>query len=226
MNNEQNDFATAHPSSQARAHALISRVIDGDISDEQWTEFEGLAQADPTLWRELAESQRDQASLAAAVGQASTLAERVAIPQHFEGAQFETNLAPVKFRLNRASAWSGWAVAALVAIMASAKIAQYERPATSGENLTRASLLNSLTPDESYQHYLDKGRAAGLVLGEMPAMVMVETRPAPSGQGYEVLYLRQVLERTVVDDLYQVNGQTEHGRPTLERVQQPHPNPI
>jgi hypothetical protein len=184
MNNEQNDFATAHPSSQARAHALISRVIDGDISDEQWTEFEGLAQADPTLWRELAESQRDQASLAAAVGQASTLAERVAIPQHFEGAQFETNLAPVKFRLNRASAWSGWAVAALVAIMASAKIAQYERPATSGENL------------------------------------------APSGQGYEVLYLRQVLERTVVDDLYQVNGQTEHGRPTLERVQQPHPNPI
>ena len=226
MNDEQNTASSSTPSPPLRAHGLISRVIDGDVSDEQWHEFETLAQANPALWRELAESQRDHASLVAVVESASTAAQGVSIPtQQIEIESF-AGFTPARLRLGRASAWSGWAVAALLAIVGSAKIAQFEQPITTGERLSRASLLNSLTPDESYQHYLEKGRAAGQVVGEMPAMVMVETRPAPSGHGYEVLYLRQVLERAFVPDLYQVNGQTEHGQPTLTPFRQPSPNPM
>jgi hypothetical protein len=226
MNDQRNENVPSLSSVQSRAHSLISHVIDGDVSDDQWGEFEQLAQANPLLWRELAESQRDHASLTMAMDEASHVAQRVSVSmaagepeQCIEGTQN-------RLRLNRASAWSGWAVAALIAIVASTKIAQFEQPLGSGEYRSRATVLNSLTPDESYQHYLKKGRESGQVVGEMPAMVMVETRQAPSGQGYEVLYLRQVLERTVVPDLYQVNGQTEYGQPMLTPLRQPSPNPM
>ena len=51
----------------------------------------------------------------------------------------------------------------------------------------------------------------------MPERVLIETRPSETGRGYELLYLRQILERTVVPDLYKFYGQDEMGRPTLVR---------
>ena len=53
---------------------------------------------------------------------------------------------------------------------------------------------------------------------EMPTRVLVESRPADGGNGYEVLYLRQVLERTVVPDLYRFDGRDERGVATLVRA--------
>jgi hypothetical protein len=36
-----------------------------------------------------------------------------------------------------------------------------------------------------------------------------------------VIYLRQVIERAVVPDLYQIDGMDERGQPTLARYRQP-----
>jgi hypothetical protein len=75
------------------------------------------------------------------------------------------------------------------------------------------------TADEAWNAYIAKGRESGAVVGEMPAKVLIESRPNPSGEGYELLYLRQVVERTIVPDLYQYTGQDESGRPTPVRYQ-------
>jgi len=52
---------------------------------------------------------------------------------------------------------------------------------------------------------------------ELPAM-MIETVPAEDGNGYDVLYLRQTLERVRVNGVYQL-ARDEHGQPapTLTR---------
>ena len=64
--------------------------------------------------------------------------------------------------------------------------------------------------------YLDKGRQEDFVIAEVPQRVLIETRPNVTGHGYELIYLRQILERTVVPDLYQFNHD-ESGQPTLVR---------
>jgi len=42
---------------------------------------------------------------------------------------------------------------------------------------------------------------AGQVVGEMPEHIVIETRPMPDGT-IEVLYLRQIIERRVIDHAY------------------------
>jgi hypothetical protein len=56
------------------------------------------------------------------------------------------------------------------------------------------------TASEAFNEYLAKGKQTGLVVGEVPARVLIEARPMKSG-GYEVTYLRQVLERRRVREL-------------------------
>ena len=48
---------------------------------------------------------------------------------------------------------------------------------------------------------MSAGRKAGRVIAEMPEQVVVETRPMPDGS-IEVMYLRQVIERRVIDQAY------------------------
>ena len=49
------------------------------------------------------------------------------------------------------------------------------------------------------------------------APLVLKTRPAPDGNGYEVLYLRRFVERDVVPTLMAI-GHDEHGRPVLQQV--------
>jgi hypothetical protein len=198
------------------ADDLISQTIDCESGAAQWNEFANRADAEPRLWRQLAESQRDELGLIRTMAGAAVVADAVAAPSialHREPACVETSI--------RVRQWSGWAVAALVAIAALIRGGlPTQAPPNSGMQQANFGLPIQSAAD-AFNSYIEKGKETGAVVGEIPAKVLVETRPAASGKGYELLYLRQVLERTVVPDLYQVNGQDELGQPMLIRYQRP-----
>lgn len=74
---------------------------------------------------------------------------------------------------------------------------------------------------DAWQAYLQKGRESGEVVGEIPNKLLVDSKPALSGNGVEVIYVRQVMERAIVPDLYEFAGRDEAGRPTLVRYAHP-----
>lgn len=191
---------------EAREHLLISRVVDGDGGDGEWSELETLAQSEPKLWRELAVAQRDQSCLMRAMTGATAVADSVGLQQVH------------RRNWNRLNAWSGWAVAAVLAVVASAQLARPSDTTGPADQLKLAGLPVQ-SAAQAFQAYLDKGRESGEVVGEVPAKVLVESRPALSGEGYELTYLRQILERIYVPDLFEVDGQNELGQPTLIRYE-------
>ncbi|MHC4447650.1 MAG: hypothetical protein ACYSXF_07720 [Planctomycetota bacterium] len=192
---------------------LISRVVDGEGGGAAWDELVMMAEADPPLWRLLAEAQHDHAVLARGVDEAITVAETVeAPPVGLAGADDEAS--PM---IGRIGSWSGWAVAALVCLVWATVAPRATAP--SGEaGFPAQTTVMPVSAAEAFQAYLDKGRQERRVIGEIPTRVLVESRPAGAGKGYEVLYLRQVLERTIVPDLYRFEGQDERGGPTLVRL--------
>lgn len=203
---------------EEREHLLISHIVDGRATDQEWRELEQLADRDPSVWRQLSQSQRDHMSLCSAIAGASAIAETVSLPTiRLRTSQDDWSSGQV--RLNRFGAWTGWAVAAIVTIVASLNWMQPVPQPTGAE--TQLAGLQMQSAAQAFQAYLDKGKASGQVVGEVPARVLVETKPTVSGNGYEVIYLRQVVERAVVADLYQLSGQDDAGRPTLVRWQQP-----
>lgn len=182
---------------------LMARVVDGEATAEEWEAWCAQADARPALWRDLAWAQRVQTLLAAEVERTTAVAETIEAP----GAQ-----RPSGVSLGRVGAWGGWLAAAL-ALAWAAGLWPGSQPGvqTAGVAATPAS------PAEALAQYLDQGQRAGVVLGELPAKVMLNARPL-AGQGYEVLYLRQILERQVVPEFFGV-AEDELGRPTPVRVE-------
>lgn len=200
-----------------REETLISHVIDGDATFAEWRELESIATNDPLVWRRLAEAQRDSALLASALGRTAIVADAVELPT-FKCATASSE--PVThIRLNRLGAWTGWAVAALVTIVASVRYSQLQTSPTTPAQQAQLIDMPFDTAAQAFQAYLDKGRESGEVVGEIPGRVLVETKPVQSGPGFEVIYLRQVMERAIVPDLYQLTAQDDAGRPTLVRYQ-------
>lgn len=201
---------------EPREQLLISRVIDGDCADQEWRELETLAGANPAIWRNLAQEQRDHQTLSQAVNSAVALADCVPLPRSL-AANHRGSYSIVHERLRRAGTWSGWlAAAAVIAVVAIVRFNDSNRLGTnlnSGSKVLPAGLVTVGTADEAWDAYLTKGREAGSVVAEVPTKILIESRPAPSGEGYELLYLRQVVERTIVPDLYEFTGQDERGMP-------------
>lgn len=186
---------------------LLGRIADGAGTERDWDAFRALAERDPTLWRELAEMQRDAADLTAAVGRALAVADLVEAPA-------ETQIvARFTDRVRQVGAWGGWAAAAaLTLVWATGGL---HAPGPVGTNLAG---MGFSTPDDALQAYLDRGQQSGQVIDELPAKVLVETRPSAARPGgVEVIYIRQIMERAVVDDLYRFS-QDEFGRPAPIRV--------
>jgi len=216
-----------------RIDLLISHVVDREATADEWHELETHAQAQPRLWRELAEAQRDGAALRGALRLAGDLADRTPLPARLMADHDDETVhvdartlphptrGPQRLTLHRFGSWSGWLVAAMVALVALLRFA--DSPSTiPGANPAGLGVsLKDANPEQLREAYLTKGQAQGAVLGEMPGKMMVEMRPGPDGQGYEVIYLRQIIERTVVPDMYQITGTDERGQPTLTRFRTP-----
>lgn len=205
-------------STDSRDQLLISRIVDGDAGEPEWTEFETLAIRQPLVWRELAEAQRDHAALVRGVSSALALAEATPLPSSREAFNFQGHADKFQQRLHRLSAWAGWAVAAVVVLAFTPLGRPFQSsPPQSGLQTTG---WNINTADDALDAYKKLGGESGRVLGEMPTRVMVQSTPVPTGQGYEVVYLRQIVEKVIVADLYQFTGEDERGQPTPVRWQQ------
>ncbi len=94
---------------------LVSRVIEPDATSAQWDELAAAAEADPELWRKTVKTLRDHQALARAVNLSVVIADDVSSLQvHQSGRNVELDSSPLgRPQLSR---WSGWAVAALVAL--------------------------------------------------------------------------------------------------------------
>ena len=204
---------------EQRNQILVSRVVDGDATTAEWDELKTLADDDPAVWRQLADTLRDHSAFARAVNESVSVAEAVETPMlpHTGG---DRRRAHASSPLARIGGWTGWVVAAVVTFAGLTAFFQ-QQTATKTQALsgTPTGMMNGASAADLLQAYLDRGRQEHLVLGEVPDKVLLETRPATDGKGFEVLYLRQILERTVVPDLYQGGARDELGRPTLVRYE-------
>ncbi|TVQ63103.1 MAG: hypothetical protein EA379_04390 [Phycisphaerales bacterium] len=204
-----------------REDILIGRVTDAEAAPDDWRELEALAAADPGVWTRLAAAQRAHALLERGVEDVLTVAELIDAPD----ASAARSGAAVDVA-HRWRAYAGWAAAAMIGVAwagVSGVLPGASSPsgvpgAPGGQGVITAGPPR-LAPDELMERYLDTGRAQGRVLAELP-MVMVESRPLESGEGAEVIYLRQVLERVIVRDMFEV-GADELGRPTVAPVMRP-----
>lgn len=186
-----------------REENLISKVVDEEATSKDWAALESLAESDPNVWRRLAAAQRDHSVLCVGVNEALAACEEIALPQRALDATHSFNI--------RWRAWSGWAAAAAIALVW--VTTQGMLPASNTTGQTAGIDLSAWTPDEAFDHYLTRGKREGRVLSELPS-VMVQSQPTPDGQRFEIIILRRVMERTIVDHLYSI-GQDDAGQPRI-----------
>jgi hypothetical protein len=173
---------------------LISRVVDGVASPADWDSLDALGAADAFVWRELAQAQRAEQLLRSAAGEAVAVANYVELPAVIA----QVGEAGVRSRVGRVASWGGWAAAAAITL------AFLGRGMPASPGVYPAGLGPTFAnSDEAYKQYIEQGKKEGRVIGEVPDRVMVKTTQAADGKGYEIVFVRQIMERTRVDNLYQ-----------------------
>ncbi|PCI09095.1 hypothetical protein COB72_07060 [bacterium] len=178
---------------------LISRVIDGIATSHDWTIFRALAAHDPSIWTELADTQSIQETMCTHVDHFVSIADHIELPGGLIDDQ------PMRTRLDIISKWGGWAAAAAILVVwflgnPSLQSSNEITPITAGFGGSNI-LLDQAQPDQAFDQYLASGQSSGQVVGEMPEHIVIETRPMPDGT-IEVLYLRQIIERQIIDHAY------------------------
>jgi hypothetical protein len=204
--------------SQLREELLISRVIDGDATTAEWDELHELARSRPAVWHELAETLRDHKAFARGMEAAVGIADAIDMPPVKAATIVEPS--PLA-RIGRSSfLWTGWAIAAAVALTWILGLYQpIPRTSTPLQPSVQQAGLQ-MTAAEALQNYLDLGREEGHVVG-MPERVLVDQRPAPDGEGVELLYMQPILIREHVPEAYRVGPRDELGRPSLIKYERP-----
>ncbi|MFK7960207.1 MAG: hypothetical protein AB8G96_06745 [Phycisphaerales bacterium] len=135
----------------------------------------------------------------------------------------------------RARGAAGWLVAAmlLLSLIVSAPLRSGTAPSvgpvagdpSATPTPTEAVQTAGLTADDALSLYLDRGRAEGRVVRESPTQVLISSRPSADGKGLEVTYVRQILERMVVPEMYTNAGRNEDGGVRLARLEARRPQP-
>lgn len=219
--------ANAHPAGnrdEGNTELLLSRAVDGTLSDAQWASLEAKAQHDPALWRELCLLHRDDLAVRARVQQTTELTttqQALVLASHAEPSS--------------ARAWMGWAAAAVLGLVAAISISRGGGPlggtlggtlagsgpivqdmranagpaggtqtAGLGSFLNLDDALNAATPQQLLGRYVQSGREQGSVFGVMPERVVLHSTPLEDGKGYEVYFVRQIVERAHVPAFYRL----------------------
>lgn len=201
------------PMNRTAPELLISRIVDGEATPADWSAFRAQAERDASLWRDLAEEQRGQSELSSEVAAALSVVNAVDVPVHSEMVRRMSD------RFRQVGMWGGWLAAACVGLM----WAGGHRAASAGSG-QEAGLVSSLSPASALQTYLDQGQSTGKVIGELPEKLLIRAEPLTEGDGtsitgYSIVYVRQIMERTVVKDLYRFGGADEAGEPRAVRVE-------
>lgn len=190
-----------------RRDVLIGRIIDGEASGQDWAEFRQIAAGDQSVFAEIAELQDLRRRTMDLVDEAGQLAEAIDLPVYMH-----SRISPTS-RLRTAGFWGGWAAAAAVALAWSTGLRPGDPVIFGDHAANQASLGQGVirTAGDAFQRYLDLGKESGSVIGEMPSGIVLDKQPLNDGSGYEVLYIRPIIERIVVRDVYR-QVQTESGR--------------
>ena len=222
MNTERNASLARGPSPDEQIDLLVGRIADGEASAGDWETFGGLAERSPGAWKLLAQTQRDHQALSLAVGVALHGADRVELPSREAAQAFlrgdEHARTPAA---RRVFLYGGWAVAAMIALAAlGVSGGRFTMPGNAGNQagLIPANYFQVNSPDDALQLYRDQGKQSGRVLAEVP--VLLESRPSATGRGYEVVFVRQIVERAQMDNLLRF-AQDERGNLVPVQVQMP-----
>lgn len=216
-------------SDREQLELLISRIADGEAAKGDWDAFHALAERDAGAWKLLAQAQRDHQSLSLAVGVALHAADHVELPSREAAhAYIYGSRSEHRPSWRRMSSFAGWAVAAMLTLawIGSNNGLFFVNGGAGGNQAGLVSIppdyVKVSSPQDAYKLYLDRGAKEGTVLGEAPQLWMVDCRPLETGKGFEVVYVRQIVERTRADDLMRF-AVDESGRPMPVRVSLPAP---
>jgi hypothetical protein len=192
---------------------LISRIVDGVASQADWVLLEAGAQEEPQVWKRLALAQRDQQFLSGHVG------AMVARAQHVELPHEHASLALRPGRSVGILRWGGWAIAAALALAFVGPLVD-RRTTPPGAMPTQVAGLGGFgSSADAFRAYVDKGQQEGSVIGEIPTHQLVQAVPLEDGRGFEVVFVRQVIERQTLPDLYRfTRDETGAATPLSMRV--------
>ena len=195
MSNDKNLSDMNAKNSAHLRDLLISRVIDGSASPEDWSSFRVLASSDAEVWTDLSNAQREHEALCEVMRAATAIADGVELPGG--------SGSPLVFesRVTSAARWVGWAIAAVLLIGWFTGTISMNQNRGDNQQVTAGLLsLGDASSEEAFGQYMQAGQSNGQVIGEMPKQIVVETRPLEDGT-LEVIYLRQVIERRVLDQI-------------------------
>ncbi|MCH8823168.1 MAG: hypothetical protein IH984_06625 [Planctomycetes bacterium] len=198
--------------SNSQLENLVSHVVDGDASSDQWNELNELAENNPLVWRELANTLRDHQSFSRGVNATVAAADNIPLPENIVEPSFDLAPEDPVLRPRRVGHWGGWAVAAMIAL---AWVGGINLTGTTGNGLNTG--LN-LSAAEYLDKYKEQGKKEGLVYDELPEKIFLDSKEAESGKGFDILYVRLIVEKTVVPNLYHLGSEDENGSPVLVRV--------
>jgi hypothetical protein len=178
MNDTPNTNAQSGPAHDPElgADVLIGRLIDGEANEQDHEHFDRIAAAEPSLWRQLAERQRDAMRLTEAVETAVSTAASMPLPRFLVWPR----------RLSWPLAMSGWA--ALIIIGLTWGLASLVRAPEPGQAPSA-----TITPVDGYQQYV----TAPFVLEELPPVVL-EVEELSDGR-IALEFVRRTLEVAFLD---------------------------
>ena len=194
---------------------LVSRVIEPDATTTEWDELTAAAEADPSLWRQTVQTLRDHHAMTRAVNASIVIADDVSTTPRTSRLEHRPAVDAAPSERRQLLRWSGWAVAALVALAWVSGLSNVRSNGT----MNASFVPSTLTAAEHLENYYTQGRREGRVFDEVPEKILVQTRPSPTGDGVEIIFIRQILERTTLPGLYHYQGEDETGRPTLVRFE-------
>lgn len=198
--------------SNSQLENLISSVVDSNASSSEWNELTQLAENNPLVWRELANTLRDHQSFTRGVNAKVAVADNTPLPENIIEPSYDLAPEDPALRPRRLGHWGGWAVAAMIAL---AWVGGINLTGTTGNGLNAG--LN-LSAADYLDKYKEQGKKEGLVYDELPEKIFLDSKEAESGKGFDILYVRLIVEKTFVLDLYHLGSEDENGSPVLVRV--------
>jgi hypothetical protein len=186
---------------------LVARAAEGAAGERDWAKLEALARTDASVWRDVAMTRRDMAAFSLAVNDQIESAMHVDVPAE------EHMVFRLTQRSRTVATWAGWAAAAVIGLAWLGVPMAANQPSGPAADRPQSAGLFA-TAAEALDAYLKRGQQDGNVVQQLPTKVLLDAKPSADGKGYDVLYVRQILERATVPDLYKLStdewGQAAH----------------
>jgi len=209
MNDDGSNDARDTPGPAAKLDVLLARAVAGDPA--ALAEVRARGAHDATVLDELALWQADELRLGRMARELHAAADRVEVPRGLRSGS---------------GRWSelGWAVAAVLAI---AWTMQAFLPRGAVQQASVAGIAPAFTSSEdAFDAYVAKAREEGVLSGEVAPPTLLRSRELGDGRGFEVVIIRQVVERRVSPQIHRIAPSGESGarrtliiRPRTDLVQ-------